>query len=111
MTADGDQRSGLLCKLRDCGHRAAAKVGPSIVRSRLFIKHLALFVTIVVLALIINSAFEIWFSYQEHKESLIGLQREQAESAAGKIAQFITEIENQLGWTTQLPWSASTLEE
>ena len=28
-----------------------------------------------------------------------------------KIGQFIKEIESQLGWTTQLPWSASTLEQ
>ncbi len=32
-------------------------------------------------------------------------------SAAAKITQFIKEIENQVGWTTQLPWSASTLEQ
>src|SRR5262249_49354361 len=28
-----------------------------------------------------------------------------------KIAQFIKEIESQVGWTTQLPWSAGTLEQ
>ena len=39
-----------------------------------------------------------------------GRQREQAEAAAAKITQFIKEIENQLGWTTQLPWSAGTVE-
>ena len=34
----------------------------------------------------------------------------QAESAAYKIDQFIGEIESQIGWTTQLPWSAGTIE-
>ena len=34
----------------------------------------------------------------------------QAESAAYKINQFIGEIQGQIGWTTQLPWSAGTLE-
>jgi hypothetical protein len=41
----------------------------------------------------------------------VRVQREQAEAAAGKIGQFISEIESQIGWTTQLPWSASTLEQ
>jgi hypothetical protein len=30
---------------------------------------------------------------------------------AAKIAQFIREIEAQVGWTTQQPWSAGTLEQ
>ena len=34
----------------------------------------------------------------------------QAESVAHKIDQFIGEIESQIGWTTQLPWSAGTIE-
>jgi Signal transduction histidine kinase, nitrate/nitrite-specific len=60
----------------------------------------------VLVALITNGAFEVWFSYQEYKSSLIRIQREQAEAAAAKIGQFIREIEAQVGWTTQLPWSA-----
>ena len=51
------------------------------------------------------------FSYQENKESLIRIQREQAEAAAAKIGQFIKEIESQVGWTTQLLWSAGTTEQ
>ena len=91
--------------------KAGPAVGASIVRSRLFIKYVALLVAVVVLALLANGAFEIWFSYQEHKASLIGIQREQAEGAASKIEQFITEINSQVGWTTQLPWSDSTLDQ
>jgi hypothetical protein len=30
---------------------------------------------------------------------------------AEKIGHFIKEIENQMGWTTQLTWSASTIEQ
>jgi signal transduction histidine kinase len=55
--------------------------------------------------------FETWFSYQEYKASQINLQREQAEAAASKIGQFVRDIEAQVGWTTMLPWSASTLEQ
>ena len=85
---------------------AAAHVG-----SRLFRKYVALFVAVVCVALLTNGLFEIWFSYQENKQALTRIQREQAEAAAGKIGQFIKDIEGQIGWTTQLPWTASALEQ
>jgi signal transduction histidine kinase len=84
---------------------------PSRLRSRLFVKYVALIVAVVSLALLTNGLFELWFSYQEHKASLIRIQHEQAESAAAKIGQFIKEIESQVGWTTQLLWSAGTIEQ
>jgi signal transduction histidine kinase len=77
----------------------------------LFRKYVALFLAVVCVALLTNGLFEIWFSYQEHKTSLIRIQREQAQGAAAKIGQFIKEIESQVGWTTQLPWSAGTIEQ
>jgi len=80
------------------------------IRSRLFTKYVALFVAVVAIALASNGIFEVFFYYREHKASLIRIQREQAEAAAAKISQFIKEIESQLGWTTQLPWSAASLE-
>jgi signal transduction histidine kinase len=83
----------------------------SILRSRLFVKYVALLVSVVVLALIANGAFEIWFSYREHKASLIAMQRDQARTAAEKIEEFIAQIQSQVGWTTQLPWSDGTLEQ
>src|SRR4029450_10425023 len=76
---------------------------------RLFTKYVVLFVAVVCIALVTNGLFEIWFFYQEHKRSLIRIQREQAEAASGKIGQFVKEIEAQLGWTTQLPWIGATL--
>jgi hypothetical protein len=42
---------------------------------------------------------------------LIQYYREQAEAAAVRISQFIKEIESQVGWTTQLPWSAGTIDQ
>ena len=80
-------------------------------RSRLFLKYTGLFVAVVCLALLVNGIFEIWGSYRENKESLIRIQHEQAEAAAAKIGQFIKEIESQVGWTTQLLWSAATTEQ
>jgi hypothetical protein len=41
----------------------------------------------------------------------IRILRLQAEGAAEKIGLFIKEIESQMGWTTQLTWSASTIEQ
>jgi signal transduction histidine kinase len=84
--------------------------GPKI-RSRLFTKYVALFVVVVGAALLSNGIFEVFFYYREHKASLIRIQHEQAEAAAAKIGQFIKEIESQLGWTTQLPWSAGSIEQ
>jgi hypothetical protein len=81
------------------------------IRGKLFRKYVALFLAVVCVALLTSGLSEIWFSYQEHKASLIRIQREQAEAAAAKIGQFIKEIESQIGWTTQLPWSAGTLEQ
>ncbi len=89
----------------------AAGPAPTKVRSRLFIKYVALFVAVVAVALLSNGIFEVFFYYREHKTSLIRIQHEQAEAAAAKIGQFIKEIESQLGWTTQLPWSAGSVEQ
>ena len=79
-----------------------------IIRSRLYRKYVGLFVAVVCVALLTNGAFESWFYYRDHKASLIHVQSEQAEAAAGKIEQFIKEIEGQLGWTTQMAQTAST---
>jgi signal transduction histidine kinase len=92
--------------LRRLSTAAASHVG-----SRLFRKYVALFVAVVCVALLTNGLFEIWFSYQENKQALTRIQREQAEAAAAKIGQFIKDIEGQIGWTTQLPWTASALEQ
>jgi signal transduction histidine kinase len=99
----GRQRAGLLSRWSGSG---ASYVG-----SRLFRKYVALFMAVVCVALLTNGLFEIWFSYQENKQALTRIQREQAEAAAGKIGQFIKDIEGQIGWTTQLPWTASALEQ
>ena len=80
-------------------------------RGRLFRKYVGLFLAVVCVALLTNGLSEIWFSYQEHKAALIRIQREQAEAAAAKISQFIKEIESQVGWPTQLPWSAGTIDQ
>jgi signal transduction histidine kinase len=111
MRAPLDHRNGGMQAPSNGPTETVPVSGPSIVRSRLFIKYIVLFVAVVGVALVINGAFDIYFSYKEQKTSLIRVQREQAQAAASKIGQFINEIESQVGWTTQLPWSAGTLEQ
>jgi signal transduction histidine kinase/CheY-like chemotaxis protein len=95
----------------DAPQQATAEAPVVKTRRRLFTKYVALFVAVVCIALVSNGVFDVVFYYQEHKASLIRIQREQAEAAAAKIGQFIKEIESQLGWTTQLPWSAGSIEQ
>jgi hypothetical protein len=95
----------------DAPQQAAPEASVAKTRRRLFTKYVALFVAVVCIALVSNGVFDVFFYYQEHKASLIRIQREQAEAAAAKIGQFIKEIESQLGWTTQLPWSAGSIEQ
>jgi signal transduction histidine kinase/CheY-like chemotaxis protein len=85
-------------------------VGVAPLRSRLFRKYVLLFVLAVGATLLASGLVEVWTSYKDHMASLVRIQREQAVAAAGKIAQFIAEIEAQIGWTTQLPLSDNTLE-
>jgi signal transduction histidine kinase/CheY-like chemotaxis protein len=95
----------------DAPQQGSAQAPVAKTRRRLFTKYVALFVAVVCLALLSNGVFDVFFYYQEHKAALIRIQREQAEAAAAKIGQFIKEIESQLGWTTQLPWSAGSIEQ
>ncbi len=70
-----------------------------------------MFVAIVILALAINGVSDIWFSYHEQQNLLVRIQREQAQSAAEKIGQFLNDITAGLTWETQLSWSDNKLEE
>jgi adenylate cyclase len=84
---------------------------PAKTRGRLFRKYVILFSSIVGTALLANGAVEVWFLYRDHTELLLRVENEQAEAAATKIGQFVKEIEGQLGWTTQLPWSAEAIDQ
>jgi len=93
------------------GAAAATVTATPKTRGSLFRKYVLLFSSIVGAALLANGAVEVWFLYRDHTELLLRVQREQAEAAATKIGQFVKEIEGQLGWTTQLPWSAGALDQ
>jgi signal transduction histidine kinase len=77
-------------------------------RGRLRPKFVLVFTTVVCVALISTAAFEVLFSFQDRKAALIRIQHEQAEAAAGEIAEFMKNIEDQLAWTTHAPWTTAT---
>ena len=80
-------------------------------RERLLRKYALLFIALVGVALIVNSALDFWFSYQEHKEALLRVQQEKADAAARRIEEFVDQIERQIGWTTRARWAAGPLDQ
>jgi signal transduction histidine kinase len=80
-------------------------------RGRLFRKYVLFFMAVVCVALISNGILEFFFYLQEYKGVLVRLQRAQAELVAARIGQLFDEIESQVGWTVQRPWSAGALDE
>ena len=62
-------------------------------RGRLFRKYVLLIVGLVSLVLLINSALDFRFGYEENKAALFRIQQEKAGSAARRIEQFVDEIE------------------
>jgi GAF domain-containing protein/anti-sigma regulatory factor (Ser/Thr protein kinase) len=91
------------------GNQAAPSGAPP--RRRLFRKYALLFIALVGAALLVNSAFDFWFSYQENKASLVRIQQEKAEAATRRIEEFIGEIERQIGWTTHAQWASGPLDQ
>ena len=69
-------------------------------RGGLFRKYFAFIVLLVSVGLVVSGAIGLYFSYRESRNSLAGLQREKALTAAVRIENFLRDIENQMGWTT-----------
>ena len=103
---------GLLGARRRSSYQESTGGGPTAQpRGRLFRKYVLLIVGLVSLVLLLNSALDFWFGYEENKAALFRIQQEKAGSAARRIEQFVDEIERQLGWTTAPQWAASPLEQ
>jgi GAF domain-containing protein len=71
-------------------------------RRRLFWKYVVVLVALVSGVLLASGAIEVWFSYQENQDALLGIQKEKAAGAAARIEAFVKEIERQMGWTAQI---------
>ena len=74
-------------------------------RGRLFRKYALFFAGMISAALLGSGLLDAWFSYREQSALLARIQQEQADAAADKIGRFVGEIERQLVWATQLPWT------
>ncbi|SDN14924.1 Signal transduction histidine kinase regulating C4-dicarboxylate transport system [Methylobacterium phyllostachyos] len=62
------------------------------------------FVGLVSLVLLINGAVDLSLNFQEAKLNAITVQREKAQGAAERVEAFVSEIGNQIGWTTRAEW-------
>src|SRR5882672_10944998 len=94
------------------GSRAKVQQVTSVgLRGRLFRKYALLLAGLVSVALIANGLLDIWFSYREQRALLVRIQAEQAAAAAARISNFVTEIEGQMGWTTQMAWNTSDIQQ
>jgi hypothetical protein len=80
-------------------------------RGRLFRKYAVVLAGLVSVALIANGLLDIWFSYREQRALLVRIQAEQAATAAARISHFVTEIEGQMGWTTQMAWNPGDIQQ
>ncbi|NRF69355.1 GAF domain-containing protein [Aquincola sp. S2] len=63
---------------------------------RLFRKYLLLMLTLVTLSLLASGAIGLYFSYQETRAALAGLQHEKAVGAAARIEQYLGQVTRQL---------------
>jgi signal transduction histidine kinase len=66
------------------------------VRRPLLKKYVVVFVALVSVALIVSNSLEMLFSIQENHAALTTIQRQKAFSAAGRIAQFLDDIQRQV---------------
>jgi class 3 adenylate cyclase len=71
----------------------------------LFWKYFRALFAAVVAPLMIAGVGEAWFGYHDQRARLSELLDAEARLAAVKIHDFVEGIQEQLGWTVQLPWS------
>jgi len=72
-------------------------------RGGLFRKYAAVLILLVGGMLLLSSLVSIYFSYQQTKATLVGLERQQTLAAASRIGQLVTRIEWQLRAVMQVP--------
>jgi signal transduction histidine kinase len=76
----------------------------AIPRGRLFRKYALLLVTLLSIVLVTGSLIEMYFSYQANKQSLLRIQKGEAQIAAAKIEEFITEVERHVELIAESQW-------
>src|SRR6266851_2501410 len=66
-------------------------------RQPLFRKYVAVLAVLVSGALVASGLLQLYFSFQENQTAQLTIQREKARGASTRIAQFLQEIERQIG--------------
>jgi hypothetical protein len=73
-------------------------------RGRLFRKYALLVVSLLGGMLAASSLVEMYFSYQGNKDTLLRIQKGEASAAAGKIEQFIAEVQRHVELIADSEW-------
>ena len=63
------------------------------------------FLGLVTAVLLINGAIDMSITYRDARVQAVQVQQEKAKAAAERVVDFISEIEQQLGWTTRAEWA------
>ncbi|HEY3908655.1 MAG TPA: ATP-binding protein [Stellaceae bacterium] len=69
------------------------------------------FVGLVSFVLLVSAGLEGWLGYRDAETAAIQIQQEKARDAAGRIEEFVRDIESQIGWTTPPQWDALPVEQ
>ena len=68
-------------------------------------------VGLVSVLLVGTGVVNMWVTYAEATAGAVQVQREKAQAAAERVAQFIEAIESQVGWTTRAEWARVSAEQ
>jgi signal transduction histidine kinase len=69
------------------------------------------FLGLVAAVLLVNGTISMWFAYREATDAAVRVEQEKADAAADRVQQFITELEQQIGWTTRADWARVPMEQ
>ena len=68
-------------------------------------KYTVAFLGLVTAVLLINGAIDMTITYRDARVQAVRVQQEKAKAAAERVVDFISKIEQQLGWTTRAEWA------
>lgn len=90
---------------------AAKPLRPALKRRSLAAKLAIALVGLITLVLLINGVANLWLNYDDAKRAILGVQLEKAQAAAERVDGFISDVENQIGWTTRAEWRRVPVEQ
>ncbi|HTV46579.1 MAG TPA: ATP-binding protein [Stellaceae bacterium] len=69
------------------------------------------FVGLVSLVLLVSAGLSCWLGFREAEATAVRIQQEKARNTARRIEEFVSGIEEELGWTTVPQWDGLPLEQ